>query len=160
MMEINEKAVEEVTKQIKELLDKLSLEARVKVKIEESQGVESILVDIKTPEANLLIGEKGKTLSSFQHLARVMLKKKLGQMINFIVDVNNYKKKKEQFLIDLAKETAFKVKSSKEEIALQPMSPYERRIIHLTLAEDKEVTTESTGEGTERKVVVKLKKKK
>jgi spoIIIJ-associated protein len=160
MAGINEKSVEEVIKQIKELLDKLSVEADTNAKIEESQGAESVLVDIRTPDANLLIGSEGTTLSAFQYLARIILKKKSGQMINFVIDVNNYKKKKEQYLIDLAKETAFKVKSTKEEIVLQPMSSYERRIIHMTLAEDEEIATESTGEGPERKVVIKLKAKK
>lgn len=159
MIEINEKAVEKVVKQISELLAKMAIEADVKAKIQDSQGVESILIDIKTPDGNLLIGQRGLCLDAFQYLARVILKKKEGEIINFVIDVNNYRKKKEQYLIDLAKDAAFKVKSTKQEIALQPMSPYERRIIHMTLAEDKEVATESTGEEPERRVVIKLKEK-
>jgi len=86
-----------------------------------------------------------------------MLRKKLGQIINFIVDVNNYKKKKEQYLKDLALDVASRAKSSSEEIELAPMSSYERRIIHLVLAENEEVTTESTGEEPERRVIIKPK---
>jgi len=160
MIEINEKSVNKVIKQIEELLLRIGIEADTKATIQEDQGVESILVDIKTPDGNLLIGQRGQSLDALQYLARVMLRKKLGQVINFIVDVNSYKKKKEQYLKDLALDVASKVKSSSEEIELAPMSSYERRIIHLVLAENEEVTTESTGEEPERRVVVKPKIKK
>lgn len=160
MTGINEEAVDKVIKQIEELLAKMGIEAETKAKIQESQGLESILVDIKTPDGNLLIGQRGQSLDAFQHLARVILRKKLNQIINFIVDVNDYRKKKEQYLKDLALDAASKVKSSSEEIELAPMSSYERRIIHLVLAENEEVATESIGEEPERRVVIKPKVKK
>jgi len=153
MTEINDKEVDKVVREIEELLEKMDIEADTKAKIIESQGVESILVEIRTPEGNLLIGQRGQSLNAFQYLARVLLRKKLGQIVNFIVDVNNYRRKKEQYLEDLARDTASKVKSSSKEVELSPMSSYERRIIHLVLAEDNEVTTESRGEEPERRVL-------
>lgn len=155
MIEINEKLVDKVIKEIERLLKKMDIEGEVKAKIIESQGVESILVDINTPEGNLLIGQKGQTLNTFQYLVRVLLRRKMSQIVNFVIDVNNYREKKEQYLKDLARDTASRVKSSAKEIELSPMSSYERRIIHLALAKDDRVVTESKGEGSERRVVVK-----
>ena len=126
---------------------------------EEKDG--ALWANIKTDIPQILIGEKGQTLSEIQHLLKLILKKKIitldSEFSNFIlnIDINDYKKKKEEYLKELAKEIADEVSLSKKERTLSPMSSYERRIIHMVLVERDDVITESIGEGTERRIIIK-----
>ncbi len=125
------------------------------VEVEVLSSGEVFLVEIKTEEPKMLIGERGQTLVEIQHLLRVLLRKKFQEKIMVEVDINGYKKKKEDALKDVARDIADEVVFYKKEKILPPMSSYERRIIHLALKDRKDVETESIDGESGRMVIVK-----
>ena len=137
---------------IEELLKKMSFEGDV---VLDSFDKDSVLANIQTNQAGYLIGQSGANLDALQFLARIMVNKKNEESIRFILDVNSYRKDRINFLRDLAQNIAKKTLLDKVEVTLCPMSAYERRVIHLALAENSEVNTESVGDGLERKIIVK-----
>ncbi|MBU2539714.1 hypothetical protein KJ786_00925 [Patescibacteria group bacterium] len=118
---------------------------------------DSIELNIKVDDPQILIGERGQTLNEIQRLLRVVLNKKLDKAFYLNLDINEYRKKKTEYLKTMARELADEVVLTKEEKVLSPMSSYERRIIHAELAGRPDIITESEGEGLERRVVIKLK---
>lgn len=129
-----------------------------KIEIEEiylNEGV--IFVNLKVEDTQILIGEKGRTLFCLQHLLKKILIKEIGEFLYLDLDINGYKKKKADYLKDLAKNLADEAALIKKEREFLPMLPYERRIIHLELAKRKDVDSYSRGEGAERRVVIKPK---
>ncbi len=114
-------------------------------------------LDIKSDEPQILIGQGGQTLFEIQRLLRTVLNKKLQKIFYFNLDINDYKKKKIEYLKDLAKDLADQVALTKEEKTLSPMPSYERRIIHAELAQRTDVATESQGDGPDRHIVIKPK---
>lgn len=156
MSEINEKSVELLQNTIEGLLNKMNIEGKISTKITEDKEKEIIVLNIETNDGRLLIGPRGKNLSAFQHLARVLLARQNNNfLIPFTIDVNNYKKDKERYLKNLAKELAQRVKQTKKEIAMEPMPAHERRIVHLFLS-NFDVSTESVGEEPNRRIIIKL----
>ena len=146
----------------KAYLDKLfaamELEATVTVQMEETEDVLSI--DVEGPDMGVLIGKRGQTLDALQYLISLYVNKKSkDKYIRVKLDTENYRARRKETLENLAKNIAFKVKRSRRSFTLEPMNPYERRIIHSTLQNDKFVATRSEGEEPYRKVVVYLKKK-
>jgi len=123
--------------------------------IEEEKDV--VNLDIKLDEPQILIGQQGQTLFEIQRLLRTILNKKLQKNFYFNLDINDYKKKKVEYLKDLAKEAADQVSLTKQEKVFSPMSAYERRIIHAELAQRTDIVTESQGDGPERHIVIKPK---
>lgn len=118
-------------------------------------GEKTILCNISIErDAHLLIGQQGGNLRALQHLAVLAARKKDSAVTQFVVDVNAYRAEKEEYIERLAQEAAQKSIKEKKPVMLQPMGAYERRIVHVTLAEDDTVVTESIGEGDERKVIV------
>lgn len=115
-------------------------------------------INLKTEEPQILIGERGQTLAEIQHLLKAVLKRKLGikELFYIDLDVNDYKKKKNEYLKELARSAADDVTLTKKEKILAPMPAYERRIIHLELADRTDITTESIGQEPERRVAVRL----
>ncbi len=151
--------IQENLTKIKELVGeffgKTGLPVEVKVKeIQES----TIPVNIKTDDPQLLIGERGQTLQEMQNLLRMVLRKHLGKEERFFVDldINDYKKKKAEYLKEVARSAADEVYLSRKDKELPPMSGYERRVIHMALAGRSDVVTESAGEGSDRRVVIKV----
>lgn len=118
---------------------------------------DSFLVEIKTESSKILIGERGKTLLEIQHLLRMILKKELQEDLFIDIDINDYKRKKEKALQEVAEDIADEVVFYKKEKILPPMSSYERRIIHVALQNRDDVETESINQDKERRVVVKPK---
>lgn len=117
---------------------------------------ENVLVlELKIEEPQILIGEQGKTLNDIQKILGRLLRKATGEEIYLDLDVNQYKKNKIKYLKEVAQELADRVALEKKEKALFPMNSYERRIIHLELAERTDIKTESIGEDQERRVVIK-----
>jgi spoIIIJ-associated protein len=110
-------------------------------------------------EAGSLIGRRGQTLDALQYIARLMLTRKLDTQASLIIDIENYRLRRYEDLRAMAINVAEQVKSQKTSIRLEPMTAYERRIVHMTLANDPDIATESTGDGESRKVVVFPKKK-
>ncbi len=145
---------EEIEKIIKEFFNKMGFEAE----IERSEEKESTFsLNLKTPEPQMLIGRAGATLIEIQKILGKILRKKIGRALFLDLDINGYKKNKIEYLKDLAQATADEVSLEKKEKALPPMPSYERRIVHLALANREDVQTQSQGEEPERRVVIKPK---
>lgn len=115
-----------------------------------------ILVSLSIERPRELIGEHGITLSAFQHMVRLCVAKKHGVHTPIDVDINNYKKKREEFLQEFAKQIGERVRMTKSEVELEPMSPFDRRVIHCTLAEYSDLVTESKGENEDRHIIVRF----
>ena len=122
---------------------------------EENQTVD---VDLSGDEMGVLIGKRGQTLDSLQYLVSLVVNKDAEGYIRVKVDTENYRERRKETLENLAKNIAYKVKRTKRSVSLEPMNPYERRIIHSALQNDKYVTTHSEGEEPFRRVVVTLKR--
>ena len=140
---------------IRELLDKMGVEADVSTRLTEPDdvtGKQLNVVAINGDDLGRLIGPRGDTLNSIQYITRLMAGHKLRERANFVIDVQGYRERREQALARLAERMAQKVVARRRPVSLEPMPPHERRIIHMTLRNDKEVYTQSTGEGKRRKV--------
>ncbi len=114
-------------------------------------------IEIEIDEPQILIGQGGQTLFEIQRLLRAILCKKLQKVFYINLDINGYKKKKIEYLKNLARELADQASSNKEEKVLMPMSSYERRVVHAELSQRTDVTTESCGDGFDRHIVIKPK---
>lgn len=102
----------------------------------------------------VIIGKRGQTLDSLQYLVNLIVNRGDGDYVNIILDAENYRSKRKQTLEMLAYNLARKAKTLKKDITLEPMNPYERRIIHFALQNDRYVTTHSEGDGSSRYVVI------
>lgn len=157
---INAKILDSVESRVKSFLDdvlaKMSLEATVKIEYSESDR--NMDIEIVGDDMGILIGKRGQTLDSLQYLASLVANKGTDDYIRVKVDTENYRERRKETLENLAKNMAFKVKRTKRPVSLEPMNPYERRVIHSALQDDKFVTTHSEGEEPYRHVVVTLKK--
>jgi spoIIIJ-associated protein len=122
-----------------------------------SLSADVVSVDIKLDEPQILIGQGGQTLFEIQRILRTILNKKLKEVFYLNLDINDYKKKKVEYLKDLAREMADQVALTKEEKSLPAMSAYERRVVHAELSQKTDVTTESQGEGFDRHIVIRPK---
>lgn len=135
---------------LKNLLAEMGIEADVNTKV--SDG--NIYLNINTPNAGLLIGRRGRTLDAIQHLLNCIVNRSSLVKRRVIVDAEQYRERREEILTNLAHKLASKVKTTRQEIVVEPMNPQDRRIIHLALQDDQEVTTFSRGEGSFRSVVI------
>jgi len=113
--------------------------------------------EIEGDDAGLLIGRRGDTLKALQFLVKYLVSQKLDANVNMLVDVEGYQDRRYQSLMSMARRVAQRVTDSGRPITLEPMPPNERRIVHMALADHPRVTTESTGSGSSRQVVVQLK---
>ncbi len=148
-------STDENLKKTKGLIEEFFAKMTFLAEIESQEWEDNLLkIGLSSNEAQVLIGQQGKTLSDIQNILAKILRKQLGQEIFLDLDINNYKSDKEQRFRDLAQEAADEAVFSRHEKALFPMAAFERRIIHTELAKRQDVTTESVGEGEERKVVV------
>ena len=139
-----------IKKAAEELLSNLQIEGTIEVS--ESEGVYQ--VNVSTEESGLLIGYHGETLSSFQLILGIILYKKLGEWLKVIVEVGDYRAKKMESLSILAKSYADKAIAENSPIALAPMSPFERRAVHMALSDRTDVEAISEGEGDMRHIVI------
>ena len=143
---------------LKELLDLMKLDAEVELKsspIEEtSPESQSIALEVKGEDLGILIGRRGETLSSLQYIVRLIVARHQKTKVPIAIDVEGYKQRRYRVLQDLALRLAQKVKSTGQSITLEPMLPDERRVVHLALSVHPDVTTQSSGEGETRKVVI------
>ena len=137
-------------------VDEAITEALVKLGTEENSNV--INVDLKGDDMGVLIGKRGQTLDSLQYLTNLAVNKNAESFVKVKIDTEDYRKRRRETLENLAKNIAYKVKRTKRPVSLEPMNPYERRVIHSTLQNDKFVTTHSEGDEPYRHVVVTLKR--
>lgn len=120
-----------------------------------SQQEETLSINLKMEKPQILIGEGGQTLLEIQRLLRVILRREIEETFFVDLDINDYKKRKIEYLKETARSIADEVSLAKREKILSPMPAYERRIIHLEIADRQDVTTESIGQEPERRVVIK-----
>jgi len=142
---------EVVKKIVQEFFEKTTFEVAIEA-IKESDG--TIFVSLRTEEPQILIGEGGQTLNELQHILKSIIRRKLGETFYLDVDINSYKKKKIDYLKELAHSTANDVALMRKEKELPIMSAYERRVVHMELLSREDVATKSIGEEPERKIVV------
>ena len=124
----------------------------IDVKYDELEGF--LDVDLRGDDMGVLIGKRGQTLDSLQYLVSLVVNKEAEEYIRVKVDTENYRKRRKETLENLAKNIAYKVKRTKRSVSLEPMNPYERRIIHTAVQEINGVVSNSFGEGTARRVVI------
>jgi spoIIIJ-associated protein len=149
---MNQQNLEEIKKITKDFFGKTTFE--IEIEFLPPQGL-TLPINLKTDDPQILIGEKGQTLIELQYLLKIILKRKISEPFFIDLDIDGYKKKKNEYLKELARSTADEVALTKKEKSLAPMPAYERRIIHLELADRQDVTTESIGQEPERKVIIK-----
>ena len=141
---------------LKDVFAAMNMVVAVDVKYDEDN--KNLDVDLSGDEMGVLIGKRGQTLDSIQYLLSLVVNKESEEYIRVKVDTEDYRKRRKETLENLAKNIAYKVKRTKRPVSLEPMNPYERRIIHAVLQSDPKVSTHSEGEEPYRKVVVTLKK--
>jgi spoIIIJ-associated protein len=144
---------------LENILAKMGIEAAIRVILPDqtynSEGEPNAVVfNIEGDDLGNLIGRRGMTIDALQYLVRLITARRTTSKTPIMIDVQSYKQRRYDDLRTLAMNVALQVKTRKSSCRLEPMSAFERRIIHLTLADDPEVTTESEGEGESRKVVV------
>ena len=150
-------SVEDTAKDfLNEVFRAMNLAVVVDVKYDEADN--SMEVDLSGDEMGVLIGKRGQTLDSLQYLVSLVVNKNVENYIRVKVDTENYRQRRKETLENLAKNISYKVKRTKRPVSLEPMNPYERRIIHSALQNDKYVTTHSEGDEPYRHVVVVLRK--
>ena len=137
---------------IREVTGAMQMEVESKCDFDEASS--TLSVEMSGDEMGVLIGKRGQTLDALQYLVSLVVNKSAEQYIHVKLDTENYRERRKQTLENLAKNIAFKVKRSHRSVSLEPMNPYERRIIHSALQQDRFVTTHSEGEEPYRKVVV------
>ncbi|MCK4648020.1 KH domain-containing protein [bacterium] len=142
------------TEKAKEILEELLKKMEIDAGVSAQEIEDYISLEITTPDSALVIGRQGKTLGALQYLVNLIINKESEERIKVILDTEGYRERRKVKLIELAKRLAQRAKEGNTEVFLEPMNPYERRIIHITLAEDPDVETESVGEGVERQVVI------
>lgn len=152
---MDEKSKEIIKNTIEQLLEKMGFSGQVAL-TDSGNDEESVSCNIATEtDSNFLIGQFGANLQAIQHLARLIIRKKLSNKVRFTLDVNFYRQQKNQSNIEQAHAAANEAISQHRAVFMKPMSTYERRIVHLELSKNPDVSTESVGDGEERKIVVK-----
>ncbi|NLL86698.1 MAG: protein jag [Syntrophomonadaceae bacterium] len=152
---LREKPEEEVRKILVDLLDKMKIDYKID-RVEWDK--EKVRINIVGKDMGLVIGRKGETLNALQYMTSLIVNKDREEKIRIVLDVEDYRRKKERSLEKLAIKLSDKVKSTQKNVVMRPMSPQERRIIHTVLQGDPQVTTYSTGDEPNRKVVITMKK--
>ena len=153
----NEEVERRITTFLGDMFKAMNLEVKIDVKFDDPDCVN---VELSGPNMGVLIGKRGQTLDSIQYLVSLVVNKGKDKYVRIKVDTEDYRNRRKETLESLAKNIAYKVKRSRKPVSLEPMNPYERRIIHSTLQNDKFVSTRSEGEEPFRHVVVYLDKEK
>ena len=155
---VEKEKIEQIKKEVGIFFKQADFTVEVEISPEKNSVVQ---VNIDAEDPQILIGEGGQTLFEIQHLLRAILRRKIINIASpealfyFDLDINNYKKKKAEYLKELARLTADEVSLAKKEKSLGPMTAYERRIIHLELSQHPNITTESAGQEPQRRIIVK-----
>ena len=148
--------LDDINTYLHDLFKAMELEAKCEVEFNKEDGTMNI--EVSGPEMSVIIGKRGQTLDALQYLISLFVNKESDEYIRVKLDTENYRERRKATLEKLAKKIAYSVKRNRKSIALEPMNPYERRVIHSALQNDRYVCTKSEGEEPYRKVVVMLKK--
>lgn len=135
-----------------------AMDMQVEILINKSEDEKNIDVELKGSDMGVLIGKRGQTLDSLQYLTNLAVGKQVSEYVKVKIDTEDYRKRRKETLENLAKNIAYKVKRTKRPVSLEPMNPFERRIIHSALQGDRYVNTHSEGDEPYRHVVVTLKR--
>lgn len=135
-----------------------AMDLEVEIMITKSEDGKNVDVELKGKEMGVLIGKRGQTLDSLQYLTNLAVGKQVNEYVKVKLDTEDYRKRRKETLENLARNIAYKVKRTKRPVSLEPMNPFERRVIHSALQNDWYVSTHSEGEEPYRHVVVTLKK--
>ena len=154
----NESVEEIATEFLNKVFDAMELTLKIDLQIEEGEKENTININVIGDDMGILIGKRGQTLDSLQYLVSLVVNKDSDKFHRVKLDTENYRERRKATLENLAKNISLKVKRIKKPVALEPMNPYERRIIHSALQNDRYCTTKSEGEEPYRHVVVMLKK--
>lgn len=149
---VDENASKEAEIFLKDVFSSMNLEVEIISTINNDDNV--LEIELKGPEMGVIIGKRGQTLDSLQYLTNLAVNRKVENYTKIKLDTEDYRRRRKETLENLAKNTAYKAKRNKRSVALESMNPYERRIIHSALQNDKYVTTHSEGEEPYRHVVV------
>ena len=153
---VKEESIEDSAKTfLNEVFGAMNMTVVIDTAFDETEN--TLDINLSGDEMGVLIGKRGATLDSLQYLVSLVVNKGREDYIRVKVDTENYRERRKETLENLAKNVAFKVKKTRRALSLEPMNPYERRIIHAALQNDKYVTTHSEGEEPNRKVVISLK---
>lgn len=155
LAKVENKTIEACEQFLKDVLKTMGMEVEVKSEVD-SDG--ALCINMDGANMGILIGKRGQTLDSLQYLTNRVANKNQEGYVRVKLDTEDYRKRRKETLESLAKNIAYKVKRSRKPVSLEPMNPYERRIIHSALQGDRYVTTHSEGEEPYRRVVVTLKK--
>ena len=147
---------ENVVEFLSSIFDAMKMEVEILVAVNEEEHI--IEVELKGDDMGILIGKRGQTLDSLQYLTNLAINKHSDEYYKVKIDTEDYRKRRKETLENLAKNIAYKVERTKRPVSLEPMNPFERRIIHSALQNDRYVTTHSEGDEPYRHVVVTLKK--
>jgi len=150
----NKSQLQQIKKDISDFFDKMGFIVEIELSVQD----ETLKIDLKAEEPQILIGEKGKILICLQRILYAILARKFDARVTrfyFDLDINDYKKKKTIYLKEMANQIGDEVALNKQEKVLAPMLAYERRLIHLELSKRENITTESIGSEPERRVVIK-----
>ena len=147
---------ENVVEFLSSIFDAMKMEVEILVAVNEEEHI--IEVELKGDDMGILIGKRGQTLDSLQYLTNLAINKHSDEYYKVKIDTEDYRKRRKETLENLAKNIAYKVKRTKRPVSLEPMNPFERRIIHSALQNDRYVTTHSEGDEPYRHVVVTLRK--
>lgn len=147
---------ENVVEFLSSIFDAMKMEVEILVAVNEEEHI--IEVELKGDDMGILIGKRGQTLDSLQYLTNLAINKHSDEYYKVKIDTEDYRKRRKETLENLAKNIAYKVKRTKRPVSLESMNPFERRIIHSALQNDRYVTTHSEGDEPYRHVVVTLKK--
>jgi spoIIIJ-associated protein len=148
----NTEDIGDITKEVVlGLLSRMELESKVK---DLKEGESKVYIELESKFSGLIIGKRGKTLESLQFLVNLIVNHKTGSSKKIILDIEEYRAKRERALRKMSKEIAAKVSKTGKPWVLEPMNPFERRLIHLALQNDNRVTTKSEGQGIYRKVKI------
>lgn len=141
---------------LKDIFRTMNMQAEIMISFHEPET--TLEICLEGEDMGILIGKRGQTLDSLQYLVSLVINRKSNSYVKVKLDTENYRERRRETLENLARNIAFKVKRTKRPVTLEPMNPYERRIIHSTLQHDKFVETHSEGEEPYRKIVVALKR--
>ncbi len=149
--ENNEDVGDKVKELLTGLLEKMGIDGQIQ---DLKEGEAKVYVELVSSSSGLIIGKKGKTLEALQFMINLMINNTTGSEKKIILDIESYREKREKILRKMSRDLAHKVIRSGRPLTLEPMNPFERRLIHLTLQNDRRVTTKSEGQGIYRKIKI------
>ncbi len=155
MSDIIQQNKEKIAAMIRKIVGFMNLDCQVEIREESGLESKTTVVSVYTPDnVRFIIGKNGQNLKAFEHLVRAVLLKS-NDSRNIVVDINDYKKSRASFVVDVAKQAVSRVRNTQKAEVLTPMSAYERRIVHMELAAYPDVATESIGDEPQRRIVIK-----